>query len=119
MAASAPYPYPELPVSAIRRRSQEVIFEKSAVEKAHVKFAELENWLLSPETLSMSLHDVEKQQEKRTRELMRLLLQAHLDRRGTGDVGRALEVVANDDEGGQLVRRQGQKRMHTGRCQST
>jgi hypothetical protein len=100
-------------VSAVRRPSQEVVFEQSAVEKAHVKFTELEKWLLSPETLGMPLHDVEEGQEKRAREVMRLLLQAHLDRRGTGDVGRALEVAAKDDEGGEIVRRQGQKRMHT------
>ena len=50
-------------MSAVRRRSQAVIFEQSAVERAHVKFAELEQWLLSPETLGTTLHEVEEEQE--------------------------------------------------------
>ena len=105
-------------MSAVRRRSQAVILEQTAVRKAHMKFAELEQWLLSPETLGTTLHEVEEEQEKRVREVMRLLLQEHLDRRGTGDVGRALEVLEKKDGADGRVRRQGQKRMHTRRIQT-
>ena len=56
-------------------------------ESAQSKFDDLETWLLAKPTLRMPLHEVEKEQEKRGREVMRLLLQAHLDKRGSGDVG--------------------------------
>lgn len=99
-------------MSAARRLFQIVAFEESTLEKAHMKFAELEQWLLSPETLKKPLHEVETEQERRAREVMRLLLQAHLDQRGSGDVGPAVKVVASDSEGAEVPRRHGQKRKH-------
>jgi len=55
-------------------------------------FLSIRDWLAETETLSLPLHSVEAQQRDKGRELQRLLLQAHLDRRGDGDVGPALLV---------------------------
>jgi hypothetical protein len=84
----------------------------SEVELARWRFEELQQWLMLADTLSMPLHAVEIEQEKRGREIMRLLLQAHLDARGPGDVGPALHVISEDEDGEPLVRRHGQKRSH-------
>src|ERR1700687_313863 len=59
---------------------------------AALEFALLEAWLGSSHTLQLPLHEIESQQQTKGREVQRLLLQAHLDRRGDGDVGRALLV---------------------------
>lgn len=59
---------------------------------ARHKFHELESWLASPLALALPLHRIEQQQDPQGREVQRLLLQAHVDRRGSGDVGPALLV---------------------------
>jgi hypothetical protein len=59
---------------------------------AALEFASLETWLESPRTLQLALHQIESQQQTRGREVQRLLLQAHLQLRGVGDVGPALRV---------------------------
>lgn len=84
----------------------------SDVQLARWRFKELERWLMLSDTLAMPLHQVEVEQEKRGREIMRLLLQAHLDARGPGDVGPALQVLSENSKGDRTVRRQGQKRSH-------
>ena len=56
------------------------------------EFALLEAWLASPGALQLPLHQIESQQQTKGREVQRLLLQAHLHRRGDGDVGPALRV---------------------------
>jgi hypothetical protein len=84
----------------------------SARERAQWRFSELETWLLLETTLAMPLHEVEVEQEKRGREIMRLLIQSHLDARGSGDVGLALEVRRVGEDGNAKVRRQGEKRRH-------
>ena len=56
------------------------------------EFALLEAWLASSRALQLPLHQIESQQQTRGQEVQRLLLQAHLDRRGAGDVGPALRV---------------------------
>jgi len=66
------------------------------VERAHAEQADLEAWLFSPEAMALPLHEVEREQERHAREAQRLLLQAHLQARGSGDVGPALEVVRGD-----------------------
>jgi len=59
---------------------------------AALEFALLEAWLASARALQLPLHEVESQQQTKGREVQRLLLQAHLQRRGDGDVGPALRV---------------------------
>jgi hypothetical protein len=63
---------------------------------ALAEFALLESWLASEPAAQLPLHAVESEQHARGRELQRLLLQAHLDQRGHGDVGPALAVTGSD-----------------------
>src|SRR5450432_3840327 len=57
-------------------------------------FRQLETWLTSDEADGLSEAQVEDQLQQRGRELLLLLLQAHLRRRGSGDVGPALQVYS-------------------------
>lgn len=70
-------------------------FSLCAARKA---FADLEGWTMSDEALALPEHEVEAGIEHRGREVMRRMLQAHMNRRGTGRVGPALRVVRRDDE---------------------
>jgi hypothetical protein len=60
---------------------------------ARQQFSSLEAWLSAPPTLQLPLHQIERQQELKGRDLQRLLLQAHVQQRGNGDVGPALRVT--------------------------
>jgi hypothetical protein len=53
-------------------------------------FSELERFLESAAKTHISLGEVERESDRRGRELVRLMLQAHLDERGDGDVGEAI-----------------------------
>ena len=55
-------------------------------------FANLEHWLYSHSSATHRLHVVEAQEERRGREMLRLMLQAHIDSRGDGDVGEGIAV---------------------------
>lgn len=59
--------------------------------KAEEKFTELTKRLKSRETRGMEFSGLEGLLEKEGRELLRSLLQAHLDSRGTGSVGDSIE----------------------------
>lgn len=59
---------------------------------AALEFAVLEAWLASRAARQLPLHQIESQQQCQGREVQRLLLQAHLEQRGTGDIGVALRV---------------------------
>src|ERR1022692_4001130 len=59
---------------------------------AFVEFSLLESWLASASALQLPLHQIESQQQVKGREVQRLLLQAHLQHRGNGDVGPALQL---------------------------
>jgi hypothetical protein len=85
---------------------------RSPVERARHEFVELEKWIMSPAALEQTFDEVEREQERRGREALRLLLQAHMEKRGTGDVGRAVEVVVKDDAGNETFRRLGEHRSH-------
>src|SRR6266700_2911211 len=61
--------------------------------RAQQQFCSLEDWLSAPPTLQLPLHQIERQQELKGRDLQRLLLQAHIQQRGNGDVGPALCVT--------------------------
>ena len=62
--------------------------------QARFALRQIEGWLTSDEATSQSEAQVEEQLQCRGRELIRLLLQAHLRHRGTGDVGPSLRVFA-------------------------
>ena len=63
-----------------------------ATTPAALEFALLEAWLASTPALKLPLHQIESQQQTKGREVQRLLLQAHLQLRGHGDVGPALRL---------------------------
>lgn len=63
-------------------------------EQARTEFKSLETWLFSEEAMGLPLDEIEREQERRGREVHRLMLQAHIQARGTGDVGPALEIIA-------------------------
>src|SRR6516225_6474413 len=63
---------------------------------AWIEFSRLESWLASYSALQLPLHQIESQQQARGREVQRLLLQAHLQHRGNGDVGPALQLELPD-----------------------
>jgi len=65
----------------------------AATTPAALEFALLEAWLASSHTLQLPLHEIESQQQTKGREVQRLLLQTHIERRGDGDVGPALLVT--------------------------
>lgn len=64
--------------------------------RAHREFKALEDWLLNEETGHLPLHEVEREQERRGREIQRLLLEAHVAHRGTGDMGPAVAVRCSE-----------------------
>jgi hypothetical protein len=65
----------------------------TAQQQAGILFSSLESWLSSAPALALPLHRIEPQQELTGRQVQRLLLQDHVRRRGTGDVGPALLVT--------------------------
>src|SRR5216117_2966503 len=91
---------PLLPLDAADSRAA------TALSPAQQEFSSLQAWLSAPQ---LPLHQVECQQEQKGRALQRLLLQAHLQQRGPGDVGRALYV--NQD--GQKPTLYSHRRLHT------
>jgi len=89
---------------------------RNAVEEARQRFAELEEWIVDSATLGWTFDEVEREHETRGREVLRLLLQAHLDRRGSGEVGAALKVLPRGD--GEEARLHSEKRKHGKRIHS-
>ena len=80
---------------------------------AALEFTRLEAWLASNVVLQLPLHEVEAQQQTKGREVQRLLLQAHLQRRGDGDVGPALRVQQESGEVLHTHRRLGTRSLKT------
>lgn len=66
---------------------------------ARQEFNSLEKWLYSQEVGRMGLRGIELGEELRGRELLRLLLQAHIEGRGDGDVGPSIEVFESGKSG--------------------
>lgn len=83
-----PLPFIEPPTSPIA----------AGTTPAALEFALLEAWLASSRALQLPLHQIESQQQTKGREVQRLLLQAHLQLRGDGDVGPALRVAQEAGE---------------------
>lgn len=77
-------------------QDSEVICSPPTSVLARQEFHRLERWLYSEDTGGLSLREVEMGEEVRGRELLRLLLQAHVECRGVGDVGLAIEVFDGD-----------------------
>lgn len=65
---------------------------------ARAAFGKLEGWAMSEEACALPEHEVEAGLQTRGREAIRLMLQAHMNRRGTGRVGPALRVVRPEGE---------------------
>jgi hypothetical protein len=67
---------------------------------AQFAFRQLHTWLTTDEANRLGEADIEEQVHSRGREVLRLLLQAHLAQRGTGEVGPALRVLpkGNDND---------------------
>jgi len=59
---------------------------------ARSAFADLEHWLYGHRSSAHRLHVVEVEEERRGREVLRLMLQAHIDSRGDGDVGEGIAI---------------------------
>lgn len=91
-------------------QESEPCHSRLARELARLEFDSLERWLYSEQTRLICLRGVELGEEIRGRELLRLLLQAHVECRGSGDVGPAIQVFGcgNPDEIMQYTHR----RMH-------
>jgi hypothetical protein len=66
--------------------------------RARQAFSEMEGWAHSEEALGLPEDAVERGLEVRGREVSRLMLQSHLDARGTGDVGLRLKVTTAEGE---------------------
>jgi hypothetical protein len=71
-------------------------------------FQDLERWLSGQAARSAGLSKLERESERRGREILRLALQAHINARGDGDVGTAIVLQSAD----RLVRL-ACKRVHT------
>jgi hypothetical protein len=56
-------------------------------------FSELERFLEDAAQTHAGLGELERESERRGREMVRLLLQSHVDARGNGDVGEAIAVL--------------------------
>ena len=64
--------------------------------RARYVFQALEDWLMSEPAKQLPLHEIEREQERRGREIQRLLLESHIAQRGRGDVGAAVEVQPSE-----------------------
>jgi hypothetical protein len=93
LLAALPPGMPHAPRLAPRRSPGVVPLAAATGFHARQEFSSLEAWLSAPPTLQLPLHQIERQQEFKGRDLQRLLLQAHVQQRGNGDVGRALRVT--------------------------
>jgi hypothetical protein len=71
-------------------------------------FQDLERYLSGQAAQAAGLSELERESERRGREILRLALQAHIDARGEGDVGEAI-VLQGDDGPVRLA----YKRVHT------
>jgi hypothetical protein len=78
-----------------------------SLERARSAQAELETWIMSEAARRLPFSELEREHERRAREAQRLLLQAHLELRGTGDLGAAIQTLGEDGP-----RRLGQRRIH-------
>jgi hypothetical protein len=76
---------------------------------AEEAFGRLQAWALNAATQMGEIFDVELGLESGGQEILRLLLQEHTRSRGTGDVGRAIEVVPKQPSSGDGSDEQGHR----------
>ena len=88
-------------------------FTPSSPSPAALEFTLLQSWLASSTALQLPLHHIESQQQDKGREVQRLLLQAHLQQRGSGDPGTALRIRRQDGEALYSHRRLGTRSLVT------
>lgn len=74
-------------------RTEWSVGQASAVALGRQSFWSLERWLCSDAAHHVGLAGIEREAERRGRVLLLHLLQAHIDARGTGDLGPALQVT--------------------------
>ena len=74
------------------------------------QFDKIEQWLCSAQAQTMSLGEVELAEETKGRELLRLMLQDHVNKRGVGDVGPAIRVFDSSNGASTVYTH---KRLHT------
>lgn len=72
-------------------------------------FRELERWLSGQAAASSGVSELERESERRGREILRLALQTHIDGRGDGDLGEALVLAGEQERPVRLTH----KRLHT------
>lgn len=71
--------------------------DRSAPSSGIDAFRDLERWLSGQAAQAAGLSQLERESERRGREILRLALQAHIDARGEGDVGEAIVVVGEQE----------------------
>ncbi|MEW6746443.1 MAG: ISKra4 family transposase [Planctomycetota bacterium] len=81
-------------LAATGLEQEEVVVSAGALGRQ--AFWDLERWLCSGKSAGLALQQIEIEEERRGREMLRLLLQAHINARGYGDVGAALRVAGPD-----------------------
>lgn len=86
---------------ASNARARRTSGAKPPPEPGREVFRDLERWLGSESSRHLGLAGVERGTEGRGREVLRVLLQEHIDRRATGDGHAALRVLS--PEGGALL----------------
>jgi len=82
---------------AMRMATNPTVLER--IGSARNAFANLEHWLYAPTSDTHKLHTIEVEQERRGGEVLRLMLQAHIDSRGDGCVGQAIAVRPQGSSG--------------------
>jgi len=90
-------------IDAACRQDTQSSYCRSSELLARYEFDSLEKWLYSLQAHSLPLRGVEVAEQRRGRELLRLLLQAHVESRGDGDVGAAIRVHEPDSPDGHLI----------------
>lgn len=83
-----------------------------AFEKANALLRDLEAWLVDG-ALELALHEVERDLVKRGREMLRLLLEAHIRSRGTGHHGPAVLLTSNGKDESFLESREHTRHLKT------
>lgn len=113
MSTATAAPWLPLPPFPLAPRAPTLPLAPDPLRPARQEFALLQAWLSSAQALALPLHQVESQQLPRGREVERLLLQAHLQLRGHGDVGPALRVHQGDQKVWYTHRRLRRRRLQT------
>jgi len=83
-------------IQVISVKESDFFLESFSAAKAKKAFQELERWTFSKEAIGLASHEIEREIEKKGREVQRLMLQAHFEARGAGEKGPFLEVMRGE-----------------------